>query len=178
MERGRFNYILEKCKDKRVLHIGCVDEGLTLERLENGNLLHIKLSKITNELHGLDISREGLKILWKAGYGNLQEIDIEQPFVIGDRFDIVVISEVLEHLNNPGLALDNLKKLNTQEFIFSVPSAFLRFNEHKDHNFYFTTQSIRTLLEKHGYEIKEIKGYAFSRLTLWPDGYLIWTTQK
>jgi 2-polyprenyl-3-methyl-5-hydroxy-6-metoxy-1,4-benzoquinol methylase len=174
-ERGRFDYILKRCKDKKVLHIGCVDEGLTRERYIYGQLLHQRLYNVTESLYGLDNSREGLKILWDYGFGNLIEMDIEEDYP-KDSYDIVVVPEVLEHLNNPGKALYNIRNIKSNEFIFSVPSATLRFLEHPDHNFYFTEKSIRTLLGKHGFEIEDLVGYHFKRLQPWADGYLIMTT--
>lgn len=126
-------------------------------------------------LHGLDNSSDGLKILWNYGFGNLIEMDIEKEFP-KYFYDVVVIPEVLEHLSNPGAALDNICSIESDEFIFSVPSAFLRFSEHPDHNFYFTEKSIRKLLEKHNFIIEDLVGYHFRRLQPWPDGYLVSTT--
>ena len=104
-------------------------------------------------------------------------MDIEKDFPKG-KYDVVVIPEVLEHLSNPGAALDNIHSIESNEFVFSVPSAFLRFSkhEHPDHNFYFTEKSIRKLLEKHDFVIRDLVGYHFRRLQPWPDGYLIATT--
>lgn len=64
-EFGRINFILEKCRNKKVLHLGCVDEGLTLERIRNKSLLHLQLIEIATEVWGVDISEHGIETLKK-----------------------------------------------------------------------------------------------------------------
>ena len=119
MEWGRKDYILNRCRDKTVLHVGCVDEGNLAERLANGNLFHKQIEQVARNVVGIDISREGIKILKDAGFTNLIEMDICREVPQG-KFDIVVVPEVLEHLSNPGLALDILAQVDTDEYIFSV----------------------------------------------------------
>lgn len=175
MERGRFNYILNECRNKKVLHVGCVDEGLTDERLASGNLFHSQLCEVASVCDGIDKSGKGLEKLWGAGFIWLIEADIEKDEITKGPYDVVVVPEVLEHLSNPGLALDNIRKIDAEKYIFSVPAARFRFSEHSDHNFYFTEKSIRALLEKHRYEISDLREYRFKRIQPWADGYLITT---
>jgi len=35
---GRMDFVINRCKGKKVLHLGCVDEGLTAERIKSGEL--------------------------------------------------------------------------------------------------------------------------------------------
>lgn len=174
-EFGRINFILEKCKNKKVLHLGCVDEGLTLERIKNKSLLHLQLLEIAKEVWGVDISENGIKTLENQGIGNLVVGDIEHIDQISElkneKFDIILLTEVLEHLNNPGLFLTNVKKIFGQEtiMIITVPNG-LRFTGlgsvikgyefvHPDHNYWFSYKTLCTLLQKNHFQIEEIRVY-------------------
>ena len=111
---GRMDFVIDRCKGKRVLHLGCVDEGLTQERIKSGSLLHTRLMSVAKEVLGVDISAEGIKLLREDGIDNLVVGNIEQLDQIEElkqqNFDIILLTEVLEHLNNPGLFLQSVKK--------------------------------------------------------------------
>ena len=109
---GRHPFIVDYCRGKRVLHIGCVDTGLLDERFAAGQLLHQKLDKVAERVVGIDINTEGLQYLRDKGFDDLHKVNIEDPAdfapLQSETFDVVVISEVVEHLQNVGLALKNL----------------------------------------------------------------------
>lgn len=170
----RKDYIIEKCKGKRVLHVGCCDTPLMQDRIKNNKLLHFQLHEVAQELYGIDISEKDI-ILLKEKYkiqnlivGNCERISDYFPAA---RFDVVVASELLEHLSNPGNFLLSLKSLlyPTSILIVSVPngvafrrginSILRRETVHSDHNFYFSRKTISGLLMRHGYEVMDIHGY-------------------
>lgn len=112
---GRMGFVLEICRNKRVLHLGCVDEGMIKERLEAGTLLHTKLLSVAREVYGVDISEKGLRLLREAGIdnlvlGNVEHLD-QLSELQGKDFDVIVAAKIIEHLNNPGLFSFN--RLNT-----------------------------------------------------------------
>ena len=143
---NRKQYTVDFCRDKRVLHIGCVDTGRheqTEETLQGGAFLHAQIDRVASELVGIDIDFEGCKWLKAAGY-DVHCADIEYIFDLSgmseqherllpkkiqrrwERFfdvDVIVIPEVLEHLKNPGQALYNLSKFNG-DILISTPNAF------------------------------------------------------
>jgi 2-polyprenyl-3-methyl-5-hydroxy-6-metoxy-1,4-benzoquinol methylase len=174
---GRMDFVLDRCKGKKVLHLGCVDEGLTAERINSGELLHFKLISIAAEVWGVDISKEGIQLLKEHGadnlvVGNIERIDEIEELKQHD-FDIILSTEVLEHLNNPGLFLQGVKKLfkSNTAMIVTVPNG-LRLTGlmcqikgyefvHPDHNYWFSYKTAKTLMEKNGYHIEEILAYSF-----------------
>jgi len=174
---GRMDFVLERCKEKKVLHLGCVDEGLTEERIKKGELLHTRLMSVAKEVWGIDISAEGIKLLKEHGIDNLIVGNIEQIDQIEElkqqNFDIILCTEVLEHLNNPGLFLQGVKKLFSPNtlMIITVPNGLrltglgytLRGYEsvHPDHNYWFSYKTLDTLMKKNGYRVKEILVYSF-----------------
>lgn len=174
---GRMGFVLDRCKGKKVLHLGCVDEGLTAERINSGELLHFKLIDVATEVWGVDISKKGIQLLQEHGannlvWGNIEQIDkIEQ--LKGHDFDIILLTEVLEHLNNPGLFLKRVKKLFDSDttMIITVPNG-LRLTGlmrqikgyefvHPDHNYWFSYMTVKTLMKKNGYNIEEMLTYSF-----------------
>jgi len=168
MFRGRIDPLVEICQDKDVLHLGCTDAGLTKERLDKGLLLHDRLQRVAKSLWGLDIDKEGIEFLQSRGFKNLIQCDLQFLDIIRmPHFDVVVCSEVLEHLSNPGIVLDNIRTLDADKFIFTVPNGMkwrLQENAHPDHNWWSSPQTIRQLLGKHGFVVEYVDGYAFSRL--------------
>ncbi len=182
---GRQDFILTRCRGKRVLHLGCVDVGLIDVRFEQGEHLHQKLAGVTQELWGIDIDTEGIEFLRRKGFENLVQGDVSQLDEFNqlrDRsFDIIVASEVIEHLLNPGLMLASVRNLMVSgrtEFIVTVPNAFridtllwlFRSIEyvHPDHNYWFSYHTITNLLRKTGFDIVETYAYTFQAHHLLP----------
>jgi len=175
---GRQELILAKCKNKCVFHLGCVDSGLLHERFERGELMHQKLSDVANEIWGVDIDASGISYLNNTGFNNLIVADIskldEIEIIQKQSFDVVVASEVIEHLQNPGLFLNSVRSLmipEKTEFIVTVPNAFridnliwlLRGIEyvHPDHSYWFSYHTATNLLRKNNYKISEVYVYTF-----------------
>lgn len=190
---GRMNFVLNRCKGKKVLHLGCVDEGLTAERIKSGELLQFKLIDVATEVIAVDISKKGIQLLQEHGvdnliWGNIEQID-EIKELRGHNFDIILLTEVLEHLNNPGLFLQGVKELFDRNtiMIVTVPNG-LRLTGlmrqikgyefvHPDHNYWFSYMTVKTLMKKNGYKIEEMLTYSFfnSQLTVKKVVKKIWS---
>ncbi|AKM83792.1 TPA: hypothetical protein DCZ46_00430 [Candidatus Campbellbacteria bacterium] len=103
--------------DKKVLDIGCGNSRLPVELKEKG--IDIKVA---------DISEEVLRGFQKYNISSLQ-IDLEKidSLKLDGKFDVIILSEVLEHTKNPEEIIGELKKY-TKSFIITVPnSAFYRY---------------------------------------------------
>ncbi len=175
---GRQEFILARCRDKRVLHLGCVDAGLLHERFQRGELMHQELTRVASELWGIDIDSEGISFLRSKGFDNVGVGDICELDRIEElqqkSFDAIVASEVIEHLLNPGLFLNSVKAVmipGKTELIVTVPNAFrvgtllslLRGVEyvHPDHNYWFSYHTVTNLLRKCGFEVAQVLVYSF-----------------
>lgn len=176
---GRHPFIVNKCRGKVTLHIGCVDAGLLEERFSNGELLHQKLEAECSELWGCDIDEDGIDFLADRGYENIFVLDLEDEQRIKDifkkkKFDVVILSEVAEHLLNPGKVLMLIAEhclKNDSVLIFSVPNAYSAHGiwnmikniefVHPDHNYYFSYVTALNLLRKCDYEVKDLYCYTF-----------------
>ena len=170
-------------KNKKVLHIGCSDWPDTEEKAKNKSLLHQYFTGFTSELYGLDSCKESISIMHKYNIKNVIVGDIYDFYndknFTDKKFDVLVVSEVIEHLVNPGLALESIKQyiLKTNpgaEIIFTVPNYHnfffnfiygLRKKEvvHPDHKFYFSYRTFRVLLENYGFEVNDFYFVTYGR---------------
>lgn len=152
----RSHYICQNSINKKILHIGCADYPITKERYEKGTLLHLKLEKVAAYCKGIDASEEGIKILKTYGCTNVEVLDAEKIDDLKMKYDVIIASDVLEHMTNPSGLLKNVPELLEKkgELIVAVPNAYswnifrylLKGVEptHYDHCFYF---SVKTLTE-------------------------------
>jgi hypothetical protein len=168
-----------------VLHLGCVDTGLLNERFQRGELVHQRLSTVVTELWGVDIDADGISYLREQGFDHLFVGDICELGRISQlktkSFDVILASEVIEHLQNPGLFLNSVKSLMVSgktDLVITVPNAFridtlfwlLRGVEfvHPDHNYWFSYHTAVNLLRKNGFEIRRVYVYSFQPLHILP----------
>ena len=97
----------------------------------------------------IESDTENLEKLKKLASNYFVDIDA----VSNDYFDLVIISHVLEHTNNPINFLEKIKlKIRKGGYIFiEVPNEDYKFkNEDEPHLLFFNQNSIRILLEKSG----------------------------
>lgn len=181
----RHEFLVDIARGKRVLHLGCVDAGLLEERFHRGELLHQRLAAVTEELWGFDIDEEGIAFLQAKGFDNLLVGDVSHLDQVaalqGIEFDLILASEVVEHLQNPGLffqAVKALMKPGHTQLVVTVPNAFrlstllklLRGIEyvHPDHNYWFSYVTITNLVKKNGFVIEQVLTYTFQKHKLLP----------
>jgi len=173
----RNSFILEMCDSKNVLHLGCTDYPFHKEQFENGNLLHSKLIKKCKNLYGVDISKEAID--WfreKVGGGEYFLYDIEENDFSAKfnnlEIDVILLPDVIEHLNNPGLALANIRALcikNGCKLIITAPNAYsiksyLRVligyeYIHQDHVAFYSVYTLYNLLKRFEFDCEDFFSY-------------------
>jgi len=159
--------ILDLCKGKRVLHLGCIGwTDLPVEmKMELANAsFHATLSKVC-DCTGIDIDAVGIRELHERSlfknveFGNAEHLEGEPVY------DLIVAGDIIEHLSNPGLMLESAKKVLKPggSFIISTPNLFAlpaylrmltgRYHEGAQHTFMFNSILIQQLLERHGWHV-------------------------
>jgi predicted TPR repeat methyltransferase len=68
---GREKYILDACRNQKVLHLGCADWPFTKDRIVKNKLLHESIQNVAAHLSGVDLSSEGIQIMKDSGYKNI-----------------------------------------------------------------------------------------------------------
>ena len=173
----REEYLLEVSKGKNVLHLGFLDSPFSEERIRSGDLLHLKLRDVANQLYGVDSDRSSLDRYRRlTGDHNNSVGDIQndiQDGIWGDAHDLVLVPEILEHLGNPAGALRNLRRLcvsgGRAKLCVTVPNAYytgsvLRAMDgeeivHPEHYYYFSPATLRKLLRDTGFAVLEMALY-------------------
>ena len=162
----RVGFVLERIRDKKVLHIGCADWPWTENKVKSGALLHQKMAGVASKLVGVDLARAGVTIMQEAGIENLYVVNVEMSAYeyLQDKFDVVVVAEVLEHVHNAGNVLKSIKTvchkksvviITTPNFapIKRLPRLLWR-NEcvHPEHVCYYSFSTLSKLFVECGFE--------------------------
>jgi 2-polyprenyl-3-methyl-5-hydroxy-6-metoxy-1,4-benzoquinol methylase len=163
----RVDYLKSLCKGKKVLHLGCTNYPYTDHSLEHNSLLHIELGEISGELWGFDFDQRGLDILIAKGIENLYLADLEKldNLELNETFDVIIAGEMIEHLSNPGLFLDGIRRFMNPETVLVITTinaySGMRYaiyalrgksgrNEpvHKDHVAYYSYSTLQLIIER------------------------------
>ena len=106
--------IISDLKPKTILDAGC-GEGFTLARLKN--------NRIGERLEGIEYSLEAIS-LGKKMYPSIsiKQGDIYALPYNDNSFDLVICSEVLEHLEHPEKALTEVIRVSKKYCLLSVPN--------------------------------------------------------
>ena len=109
-------YILGRsAKAEQILHIGCTRAPATKAHWANGTLLHRRLCdrrRPTQRVVGVDIDRSSLAWLSdRMPRDELLYADAQRlcEYLPGQKFDLIIAGDVIEHLPNPGQFLDSCR---------------------------------------------------------------------
>lgn len=158
---NRVDYILQQCQNKKVLHIGFTDYPYTKEKIADKSLLHLQLKDIAAAVMGLDVEKEAMAAYEAlTGDKNYCFTDITNAYpeaAIDFEPDIILLGEVLEHLQNPHAAAELLYKTfpASTKLLVTVPnymaldniSASLHKTEsvHPHHYWYFSPYTLQRM---------------------------------
>jgi len=113
----RLNFFISKCENKKVLHFGCTDWPIFNPK----NNLHIELAKYAKTLDGFDIDKEGIEKLKK--YVN-QDYYSSYDNIPNKRYDVCLIPETIEHVDNVANFLKNISKIDAYKYYITAPNCF------------------------------------------------------
>jgi SAM-dependent methyltransferase len=105
--------LIVKAKPKSVLEIGCGECHVT-NLILGTDVSRVLATDISNELISENAARfKDLRVTFKVQ--DLMRLSLQ------DEFDLVVCTEVLEHLDDPERAIDILHSIKIRNYLFSVP---------------------------------------------------------
>ncbi|ACJ75793.1 conserved hypothetical protein [Thermosipho africanus TCF52B] len=166
--------LLEKiCESKKIIHIGFADhKDLIIKKIENNVWLHGRILKKAAKCVGIDINKEAIEFIQKKiGIKDLYCLDVEKddlPLeILSEKWDYILIPEVIEHVDNPVNFLKNIKNKFSNisdKIVITVPNAFkfenfLNAMKNKevinsDHRYWFTVYTIAKVLTLSGISIE------------------------
>lgn len=169
--RNRIDDIIEKgiLTNKTVLEFGCVGMGSD-DEYGGINWIHGRAAKVAKKIIGLDMNKAGVEKLKKLGY-NVRFQNVEKPFDLKEKFDVVLVEEVFEHLNNVGMCFDNIRRHLKKNglLIITTPHAqaasfFLQrlFRDKisgvsiTDHTHWYDESTLRTTLKRNKFKVEKI----------------------
>lgn len=170
--RSRMDVFGPLCQGKRVLHVGCVDWPITDLKAS----LHLQLEPLCAQLDGFDINTEAFAHMQPHLKGRLFSDWVQ----VTDRYDLVLVPEVLEHVPDVQGFLGDLNAVDCDEYVLTVPDAYSCWRQHfdyssgaqtfvevvhPDHNCWYTPYTLKNVLGK--YTPWAIDGmYFFNRMSL------------
>lgn len=163
---GRFYkqifFLLKPLKIETILDAGC-GEGFTLVKLQR--------AKIGKRVQGIDNSSDAIKLAKKhyptlpIEKGSIYDLPYEDS-----SYDLVIATEVLEHLDDPEKALNEVKRVASKYVLLTVPNEplftianFLRgkylknLGNHPEHINHWSKRKFRNFVKKSGLRVSTVK---------------------
>ena len=150
--------IISKLEFTACLDVGCAQPFLLLD-MNNA----IKTPPVGMQLFGCDISQPVIDENSEK-YKNIKffQSDISEKMKIDTSYDLVVCSEVIEHIKNDGLAIKNLCLLSANYLLLSVPiGKYFKSDEKIGHFRHYSLEQLDEELNKNGFEIVLCKKWGF-----------------
>jgi SAM-dependent methyltransferase len=158
---------LERAKGAvRMLEVGSGQGDLSRELVERHPAM---------ELLGVDLSETGVAIAKsKVPSGAFYQQDLLKALALPERYlgwaTHAVCSEVLEHIDEPKVALENIRRCLAPggKLVVTVPAGPMSaFDKHIGHRRHFTPGELRALLEGAGLRVTSLSGAGFPFFNLY-----------
>lgn len=171
----RLAFIVDLCRGKRVLDVGCLDET-AIEKRNTESWLHGRISAVADCVVGIDSSTyipdDGLQTGPRSIIIHGNGVDPAVPELHHMEVDQIVAGEFIEHIDEPLLFFRNLKqRFPGRELVLSTPNGTSLANmllglirreaQHPDHIHVFTYKVLNTLCLRAGFQDWEIVPYHF-----------------
>jgi 2-polyprenyl-3-methyl-5-hydroxy-6-metoxy-1,4-benzoquinol methylase len=164
-------YITKRCAGKDVLDLGCVQHTTTAYLSKNW--LHKAIIKVAKSTKGLDLYSDGVKALQAQGYDVVY--GDAQDFNIGQKYDVVVAGDLIEHLSNFDGFFNSINRHlkddgvlliatpNPWHWVRCVRSAMgQRIIVNPEHTAWFCPDTVRLIGKRFGLEVVDV-GYGSER---------------
>lgn len=114
------DYLLQKCKGKKVLDVGCVGQSLDPN---SKDWFHNKFKTVAASVKGVDINKEAIDKLNNLGYDISLPEDLEAS---GEKYDVIVMGDVIEHIGDIETFLNFYFQFLSEggELIVTTPNPF------------------------------------------------------
>jgi 2-polyprenyl-3-methyl-5-hydroxy-6-metoxy-1,4-benzoquinol methylase len=162
------------CTGKTILDVGCVGQDRIFT---SDNWLHNKIRRISQKIDGVDILIAEMNQLKQQGYSMFTPEELERS---KNKYEVVLMSDVIEHVNDPVAFLKFYSQFLSENGIMfvSTPNSnrsnnFINilfnnnYSVNEEHTFWFCPRTFAEVVRRAGLEIHEFH---------WADHYF--TTQQ
>ncbi len=165
--------IVSLAEGLRVLNVGAAGNAAYYRDNGSEGWLHGALAGTASELTGLDLDQDEIQAAAEMGFsivsGNCENAKFDQ------KFDLIVMADVLEHVDNPGLALANMMAHLSSDgklvittpnatFLGNIVNALLRRgpNVFWDHVGLYTPENIQAICDRHGWALEQTRMFSLT----------------
>jgi SAM-dependent methyltransferase len=140
-------------KDAAILDIGCSSGALLCELKERG----------FQQLYGIDVSENAVALAHEHGLQNTQVMDGANVTFESEKFDVVIASDCLEHIDDDQAALEHWLRILKPGgmLILFVPAYMFLWSAHDEINHHcrrYNSKQVVSIVQAAGFEI-ERKGF-------------------
>jgi ubiquinone/menaquinone biosynthesis C-methylase UbiE len=144
-------------KKTKILEVGCSSGRLMID---------LKKAKF-NQVIGIDISHEAIHFCRKNNIKNIIQMDGSQLGFKGKEFDLIIASDILEHILDDHQAVSEWKRVLQEKgtILAFVPALNILWSNHDILNRHFRrygNQQVKALFERNGLKIVRISYWNFS----------------
>lgn len=172
---NRTEFLTDLVKGKKVIHLGCVDHlPLVDSKIKSNTWLHKLLCERSERCLGIDINKEGIEYIKSIGFPDSIYHDMlsgeKAVSILENKWDYLILGEILEHVDNPVLFLSDIqKKYGTEikHIVITVPNGlrFINFKnviKHKevinsDHRYWFTPYTLAKICTNAGLKVESFQ---------------------
>jgi 2-polyprenyl-3-methyl-5-hydroxy-6-metoxy-1,4-benzoquinol methylase len=151
--------------DSKILEIGC-SGGPLIQELKNIGFKNV---------HGIDISSDAISICNKKGISNVQIMDATQTSFNNHEFDLIIASDILEHIQDETKALEEWNRILAISgiLILFVPAYAFLWSNHDEVNLHFRRYYRKKLTKKiASFDLKILKS-SYWNFTLFIPAFFI-----
>ncbi|MEA2018327.1 MAG: methyltransferase domain-containing protein, partial [Campylobacterota bacterium] len=182
----RLEYLINKVKNKNILHIGFVDHLPVIdEKIKLKKWLHDDIDHFSKYCLGVDINLEGVNYIqdkypkYDVAYLDIMDNNIPQQ-IKEIKWDYIILPDVIEHINFPVDFLKSIKENYSkycETLIITTPNA-TRYRNIKevfnntelintDHRFWFTPYTLGKIVTDSGCTIESFELMEYGKLPLY-----------
>jgi len=150
------NLIRKLDRNSKILDVGCSGGALIKQLNEEG----------FKQVYGVDISKKAINLCGKKGLNKVFMRDATKTGFKKNEFDIIIASDVLEHIKRGKSALNEWKRILGKggRLLIFVPAFSFLWSEHDEINLHYKRYSKKQLiklLKENGFEIKRASYWNF-----------------
>lgn len=162
---GKEDFILDMCRGKKVLDLGCVCHDETFYNREDW--LHARIKGVAETLLGVDYLQADVEKLQQKGF-NVVCADVTREIPVNDEFDVIIAGDLIEHLVNFEAFFGNVTRLLKPggKVLVSTPNPFFSGEFHyvcfkraylinPEHTCWIDPLAMYQLVSRFGYEIDQ-----------------------